>query len=107
MKIGSLETKPPVPVEGTSAKDSAKKGPPVRVGSPLPPTQVKPEESAQVQLSSAAKELGSIKDESGFDAKKVERIASAIRAGTFKVNPDAIADKLIANAAELLARKPN
>jgi negative regulator of flagellin synthesis FlgM len=110
MKIGSLETKPPVPVaaDRTNAKkDQVHTAPPDRVGSPLPATPAKPEESAQVQLSSAAKLLGGIKDDAGFDAKKVERIASAIRAGTFKVNPDAIADKLIANAAELLARKPN
>jgi negative regulator of flagellin synthesis FlgM len=110
MKIGSLETKPPVPVgaERTSAKkDPVQAAPPDRVGSPLPATPAKPEESAKVQLSSAAKQLGGVKDEAGFDANKVERIASAIRAGTFKVNPDAIADKLIANATELLSRKPN
>ena len=40
----------------------------------------------------------------GFDAAKVERISRSIQDGTFKVNPDAIADKLIANAQELLAR---
>jgi negative regulator of flagellin synthesis FlgM len=37
-----------------------------------------------------------------FDAEKVERIAQAIRDGKFQVNPEAIADKLISNAAELL-----
>jgi negative regulator of flagellin synthesis FlgM len=40
-----------------------------------------------------------------FDAAKVERIAQAIRDGKFTVNPEAIADKLIVNAEELLGRK--
>ena len=37
-----------------------------------------------------------------FDADKVKRISEAIRDGKFSVNADAIADKLIANAQELL-----
>jgi negative regulator of flagellin synthesis FlgM len=39
-----------------------------------------------------------------FDAAKVERIANAIRDGRYEVNAEAIADKLIANAQELLSR---
>jgi len=35
----------------------------------------------------------------------VDRIAQAIRDGQFKINPEAIADKLIQNAEELLGRK--
>ena len=40
-----------------------------------------------------------------FDAEKVTRISKAIEDGTFKVNPEVIADKLIANAQELLSQK--
>jgi negative regulator of flagellin synthesis FlgM len=40
-----------------------------------------------------------------FDGAKVERIAQAIRDGQFTINAEAIADKLIVNAAELLGRK--
>ena len=39
-----------------------------------------------------------------FDADKVARMSQAIASGTFKVNPGAIADKLIANAQELLSK---
>jgi negative regulator of flagellin synthesis FlgM len=39
-----------------------------------------------------------------FDSEKVNRIAQAIRDGKFTVNHEAIADKLIANAQELLSR---
>ena len=42
-----------------------------------------------------------------FDAEKVQRIAQAIREGRFTVNPEAIADKMIANAQELLGRTRN
>ena len=65
------------------------------------------EPSAQVALSTAATALSSSSTDSTFDTKKVERIAQAIRDGKFKVNADAIAEKLIVNAQELLGRKPN
>ena len=37
-----------------------------------------------------------------FDAAKVDAIKNAIAAGTFSVNPDKIADSLIASTQELL-----
>ena len=42
--------------------------------------------------------------EASFDQAKVDRVALAIRDGSYKVNAGTIADKLIANAEELLAR---
>lgn len=59
------------------------------------------EPSAKVELSSAAT-LGTEAGEAVFDAEKVRRIADAIRDGKFVVNAEAIADRLIANAQELL-----
>ena len=55
------------------------------------------EPSAKVALSNAALA-------GDFDSEKVERIAQAIRDGKFQVNAEAIADKLISNAADLLGR---
>ena len=52
--------------------------------------------------SPSAGQLAAGAGEGVFDAAKVQRIGDAIRNGQFKVNPDAIADKLIANAQELL-----
>lgn len=96
MKIGPLDTKPAAtqPAERKSAAAPAAKG---------------AEPSTQVALSSAATQIAAGGTDPTFDTKKVERIAQAIRDGQFKVNPDAIADKLLANAQELLgpARKPN
>jgi negative regulator of flagellin synthesis FlgM len=62
------------------------------------------EPSAKVALSAAANLLANGVADGTFDAQKVERLAQAIRNGTFKVDAGAIADKLIANAQELLGR---
>lgn len=60
--------------------------------------------SAKVQLSSTAATLLSTGNSADFDADKVARISQAIADGSFKVNADVIADKLISNAQELLTK---
>lgn len=60
-----------------------------------------PEASAKVALSPAASLLVN-ESNADFDAAKVARIAQAIRDGKFQINAEAIADKLIGNAKELL-----
>lgn len=42
--------------------------------------------------------------EPAFDAAKVDAIKQAIAAGSFQINPDKIADQLIASAKDLLSR---
>lgn len=64
-----------------------------------------PEASAKVTLSGAANGLSTAGTEGSFDSAKVDRIKKAIDEGTYKVNPEAIADKLISNAKELLSRQ--
>jgi len=59
--------------------------------------------SAKVELSSAATLLSG-NDTATFDADKVAQISQAIADGSFKVNAEVIADKLIANAQELLGK---
>lgn len=56
--------------------------------------------SATVTLSPAASLI--TEDSATFDAAKVARIKQALDNGTYRVNADAIADKLIGNAKELL-----
>ncbi len=93
MKIGPLDSKP---VAAPAATE--------RAGAPAAlPKQA--EASAQVALSPEASLLSGMGSDPTFDTAKVERIAQAIRDGQFKVNPEAIADKLIVNAEELLGRK--
>ncbi len=93
MKIGPLEPK------SVAAPASAER-------KAAPPT-AETEASAQVKLSNAAQGLQSTEGDPAFDSAKVERIAQAIRDGKFTVDAEAIADKLIVNAQELLGRKPS
>jgi negative regulator of flagellin synthesis FlgM len=55
-------------------------------------------------LSAAAGVVASVGSDDSFDAQKVERLSHAIREGSFRIDADAIADKLIHNARELLNR---
>lgn len=61
------------------------------------------EPGVRVDLSASASLRGE-GVEGSFDQAKVDRIAQAIRDGRFEVNAEAIADKLIANARELLGK---
>ncbi len=92
MKIGHIEPKAVTPA--TSAEVKPGKGPAAGGA----------ESSAQVDLSATASLLSGVGSDATFDGAKVERIAQAIRDGQFTINADAITDKLIANAAELLGR---
>jgi negative regulator of flagellin synthesis FlgM len=74
-----------------------------RKSAPQPDAASTQEPSTTVQLSAAAK-LATQGADGSFDAEKVERMSQAIRDGSFKVNADAVADKLIANAREQLAK---
>ena len=91
MKIGPLDA---TALNSPVAAD--RKGP----SAPVPAT----EPSAKVALSSQAALQGNEASRADFDAEKVARIAQAIRDGKFQVNAEAIADKLIANARDLLPR---
>ncbi len=63
------------------------------------------EAGVQVALSSTAASLLSASTSAAeFDSAKVDRISQAIENGEFKIDAGAIADKLIANAAELLKK---
>ena len=58
-----------------------------------------------VTVSSAARALEQTARTTGdFDAGKVKSVRSAIDKGTFTVNAEVIADKMLANAQEILTR---
>ncbi|MEP7296658.1 MAG: flagellar biosynthesis anti-sigma factor FlgM [Burkholderiales bacterium] len=99
MKIGNPADKP--------APAPAAHGAPVAHGhhaASATAIPAKADDSATIELSNAASTLISGSSTPEFDAAKVDRISKAIQAGTFKIDPEAIADKLIANAKEALAK---
>jgi negative regulator of flagellin synthesis FlgM len=58
-----------------------------------------------VTMSSLARSLESSGSETGeIDMTKVNSVRQAISQGTYVVNPEAIADKLLSNAQEMLVR---
>ena len=100
MKIGSIESK----ATSAAAPANERKGATSSTGGSSNST----EPSARVQLSAAsllASQSGGA--DASFDQAKVERISNAIREGRFQVDAGAIADKLIANAQEMLGRARN
>jgi negative regulator of flagellin synthesis FlgM len=99
MKIGHPADKP-VTAGTPAAVDPAKAGP-AQAGAPAAAAA---DPSATVALSSTAATLLSGGAAGEFDAEKVARMSAAIASGDFKVNAEAIADKLIANAQELLVK---
>lgn len=105
MKVGNPDNsnKPLGPVVGGERVDAGKATAKPRAGEATAPAAGEPSATVDLSLSAAAIAAagGSGAD---FDADKVERIAQAIRDGRYVVNAEAIADKLIANAEEVLAR---
>ena len=104
MKIGHPADKPlPAPAAGAPAAptDAAAKA---TAGAAATAVPAGVDASATVALSSTASTLLSGGAAAEFDADKVARIGASIADGSFKINPEAIADKLIANAQELLTK---
>ncbi|HEY4068038.1 MAG TPA: flagellar biosynthesis anti-sigma factor FlgM [Burkholderiaceae bacterium] len=101
MKIGHHAEKPaPAPSTGSAAGavgGQASAAP----ASAIPETA---DPSAKIQLSSTASTLLASGATPEFDAAKVDRISKSIANGSFSINPGAIADKLISNAHEVLAK---
>lgn len=104
MKIGQPADKPPVAptTKGHGAAPAATA--PEAAKPPAPEAAAGADASAKVQLSSTASKLLDGSNEASFDADKVARIQQAIADGSFKINADAIADKLISNAQEALGK---
>lgn len=101
MKIGNPADKrnlAPTENASTPAKSAGK--PAETAG----PAAAAADPSVKVQLSSGAEALRANADAAEYDAAKVERISQAISDGSFQVNAEAIADKLIANAQEVLGK---
>jgi negative regulator of flagellin synthesis FlgM len=108
MKIGNSP-------EGTASPPKAEQRPAARKPEATVTTETArtaapaPAPSAQVAISEAAAKLAASTgpDDGSFDTAKVQRISQAISEGKFTINANAIADKLISNAQELLSSRAN
>lgn len=102
MKIGpptaGIQSEPATTTPGATAAASAR----AAGGDAAVAPAARSGDSAQVELSSTAATLLAGGASADFDADKVQRISQAIADGSFKVNAEAIADRLIANAEEVL-----
>jgi negative regulator of flagellin synthesis FlgM len=92
MKIGPLENK-----SALAATANDRKAKPGDAATPAAP-----EPSTKVELSATGSALATGLADGSFDAEKVERLSRAIRDGTYRIDAEAIADKLIANTHDLL-----
>jgi negative regulator of flagellin synthesis FlgM len=69
------------------------------------PSPTKTESSATVKLSDGLQALSaSLNAEKPFDAKRVEELKAAIAEGSFRVNAEVVADKVIASNLDALTR---
>jgi len=104
MKIGKPADKPPVPVGTNGTPGTVGSAPPTAPNAPASAIPAHADPSATIALSPTASSLLSGDVHPEFDAKKVSQVSAAIDNGTYRINPGAIADKLISNATELLSQ---
>lgn len=104
MSISKLNGLPPATVFDSATKAALGKGKPVSQESNTT-------SESTVKLSPLSEKLKALSKDyaasSAFDEKRVEALKTAIASGTFKVNAEAVADKLIAEAKQLGPTKPN
>jgi len=101
MKIGQPKDIPAAPpVSPTSVKAGPTGGPAATA------TQTAKSAGVAVTVSTTARTLEQVSsgDTAEVDTAKVNAVRSAIEQGTYVVNAEAIADKLLANAQEMLDR---
>lgn len=109
MKIGnSPDASVSTPKADRADKVSTSRKPEIAQPIKAPPPTPVLTPSTQVEISQAAQVAATQGgDDGSFDAAKVARISKAITEGKFTVNAHAIADKLVANAQELLDARAN
>ena len=74
------------------------------VASVDPTAAAKPQpQGTTVTLSSSVSAMAPAGGNEVFNSEKVEAMKQAIASGTFQVNAEAIADQMLANAAEMLS----
>ena len=103
MKIGQKPELPGALAQTGLAKQA--KTPPSAAEGAAKDAAAVPSAGVPVTVSTAARALNqTTRSTAEFDAGKVQAVRTAIEKGTFSVNAEAIADKMLSNAEEILAR---
>lgn len=108
MKIGQhLDNS--VPVNSTATNVPAKGGQSASTAAPAAASAQAASAGVAVTVSPMARTLEASKrsEAADVDMEKVNAVRAAIAQGTYKVNPEAIADKLLSTAQEILKRTSN
>ena len=108
MKIGQHSDNS-VSVNSTATNAPAKGGQSASMAVPTVATAQAASAGVAVTVSPMARTLEASKrsEAADVDMAKVKAVRAAIDQGTYKVNPEAIADKLISSAQEILNRTSN
>ena len=108
MKIGQPSDKP-VSANSAAPAVSAKSGQSPSTTSNSAAARSASSPGVAVTVSTLARTLGETQrgETADVDAEKVNAVRLAVQQGTYKVNAEAIADKLLANAQEMLNRNRN
>lgn len=105
MKIGQKPELPGALAQAAPAKQQAKAAPQAAGGVAASASSAAAAAGVPVTFLSAAKALDQTSRNQGdFDAGKVKAVRSAIENGTFKVDAEVVADKMLANTQEFIAR---
>lgn len=106
MKIGHNPEAPSALAPGAAARPQAKAAPALGAGNAAGGAAAASSVGVPVTLSSVARGQGVAPGrlQGDFDAGKVKAVRTAIESGTFKVDAEAVADKMLANSQEFLAR---
>jgi negative regulator of flagellin synthesis FlgM len=108
MKIGQAKELPVVPTTPAAPAGAAA---PTKAGTDAAATASQTAGSAGVAVTvstqTRALEQANRGESADVDMDKVNAVRTAIEQGTYAVNPEVIADKLLANAQEMLNRTRN
>lgn len=103
MKINSPSDNT-VAISSNAASLAAKAGPSASLLARSTATKSTQPLGVAVTVSTMVRSMEAGGEAADFDTEKVNSVRQAIAQGTYKVNPEAIADKLLSNAQEMLKR---
>ena len=107
MKIGQTPDIPEIatPVAKTTAGQSSAAATAARTAATTTPDAATAKQAGvSVTVSSLTRTLENSSASGSFDTEKVAKMKEAIANGTFKVDAEAIADKLLSNAQQVLRK---